>query len=286
MDPRASEAGAHQHGRDCLGCWAGLAYPGAFWLHLRPVVPEGPMLVPAQLRLQPLPHLLRFSCWPSLATGSAGRCPGPAAIPVLWLSLPLLELEEEHAALSQASSAHDPGEKSCLPHGSPWLSDTGRLCAQETLGRAVGGQGSESTGSQLRRMAMSHRTGWLILCNRGKCHKEMRPLQTSLLGQISGPMWKFVLCIGSASKQLRNSPWAFSWQPPPTSARRLAREVPGAQEQPRKVAAAPPGRWGLGTVSLQTVFSAGKGRETREIARLCVGKLVRPERRAPVCTPS
>lgn len=39
-------ARAHEGARSDLGCWAGLADPGGLWLHLHPVVPEGPVLVP------------------------------------------------------------------------------------------------------------------------------------------------------------------------------------------------------------------------------------------------
>lgn len=51
------------------------------------------------------------------------------------------------------------------------------------------------------------------MCNRGKSHKEVRVLQTSLLGEILGPMWKFVFCTDSASKHLRKPLQAHKcWQ--------------------------------------------------------------------------
>lgn len=85
---------------------------------------------------------LRFSCRSSLAMGSTARCLGPAAIAMLvhWLSLPLLEMKKElpYPRLPQ----HTSGKKRCLPQESPWLRDMPALRAQETLGQAVGEQGS------------------------------------------------------------------------------------------------------------------------------------------------
>lgn len=128
------------------------------------------------------------------------------------------------------------------------------------------------------------------LCNRGKCCKEMRLLQTSLLGQLCGPKWKFVLRAESASKHLRKPPRAFSCQLPSASAEQPAVEVPGAQEPPWQRALRPwePARGlarhgGLGRF-LCKLFSQKKG--TQETAWLRVGKRVRMEQRAPGCTPA
>lgn len=44
--PLLSRTRAHQGDRGCLGHWAGPADPGEFWLHLHPVVPEGPLPAP------------------------------------------------------------------------------------------------------------------------------------------------------------------------------------------------------------------------------------------------
>ncbi|XP_074707116.1 small integral membrane protein 35 isoform X2 [Strix uralensis] len=176
---------------------------------------------------------------------------------------------------------------------------TSRLRAQETLGQTVGEQGSRSAGNQLKRIAVSRRTGWLVLCNRGKCHKEMRLLQTSLLRQISGPMWKFILHTGSASKHLRKSPWAFLWfscagrlqhrqskRPRNWSTRAALAKLRRPQEGPRPSGWGLPRHGGFGAVSLQTVSSEGRRSETQDTTCLCVGKLVRMEQRAPACTPA
>lgn len=160
--------------------------------------------------------------------GSPGRCPGPAAMPVRWRSLPSPEMEEESAALSRVSAARILERQAAFPmdpHGSetpqPWA--PADCVPRSPWARLLVNRAA---------VAMSGRIGWLVLSKSGKCRKEMRLLQTSLLRQISGPMWKFVLCAGRAKKHLRKSLCAFSCQPPSTSAEQPAVEVPGAQEQP------------------------------------------------------